>query len=112
MTEQAVLLSRQSAFPLLATPVVPLWSMLAVDGWMGILLSCLLGWWLLSLAILDIRHFLLPDALTLPLIPVGLAATLPIAIQRGATARHQLPFGTYLALAAWLVWLYGPVQLP
>lgn len=184
MTDQAILLTRQSAFPLLATPVVPLWAMLAADGWTGILLSCLLGWWLLCLAILDIRHFLLPDALTLPLIPAGLGATwltaptmlpdvtigaatgflsfwlirvgyyrlrrreglgfgdvklmaglgawlgwqslpsvvliaamaglvvtLPSALRRGALLL-RLPFGTYLAMGAWLVWLYGPVVLP
>lgn len=185
MTDQAVLLTRQSAFPLFATPLVPLWAMLAADGWSGIILSCLLGWWLLSLAILDIRHFILPDALTLPLIPAGLAVTwlispalladavigaaagfvsfwlvregyyrlrgreglgfgdvklmaglgawlgwqnlasvvliaavaglavmLPVVIRRNETIGLRLPFGAYLALGAWLVWLYGPVLQP
>ncbi|BAV64019.1 prepilin peptidase [Sphingobium cloacae] len=32
----------------------------------------LLGWWLLTLAVLDWRHFWLPDALTLPLTFLGL----------------------------------------
>jgi len=36
--------------------------------------SALLGWWLLLIAILDLEHQWLPDALTLPLIPLGLAA--------------------------------------
>ena len=185
MTEQAVLLTRQSAFPLFAAPIVPLWAMLAADGWTGILLSCLLGWWLLSLAILDIRHFILPDAMTLPLVPAGLigtwmmsptllsdailgavagfisfwlvresyyrlrgreglgfgdvklmaglgawlgwqslasvvliaaiaglAVTLPLALRRDQVAGLRLPFGAYLSLGAWLVWLYGPVTLP
>lgn len=184
MTEQAALLTRQSAFPLFAAPIVPLWAMLAADGWTGILLSCLLGWWLLSLAILDIRHFILPDALTLPLVPAGLiatwmmspallsdailgagagfisfwlvresyyrlrdreglgfgdvklmaglgawlgwqslasvvliaaiaglAVTLPLALRRDQVAGLRLPFGAYLSLGAWLVWLYGPVTL-
>ncbi len=35
--------------------------------------SCALGWCLLALAVIDARSFLLPDALTLPLIPAGLA---------------------------------------
>jgi leader peptidase (prepilin peptidase) / N-methyltransferase len=37
-------------------------------------LDCLLGWWLLTLAWIDVRHWLLPDALTLPLILAGLVA--------------------------------------
>jgi leader peptidase (prepilin peptidase)/N-methyltransferase len=37
--------------------------------------GCVLGWTLLALAWIDYRHMLLPDALTLPLILVGLAAT-------------------------------------
>lgn len=185
MTDQAILLTRQSAFPLFAAPLVPIWAMLAADGITGIVLSCVLGWWLLSLAILDIRHFILPDALTLPLVPAGLAITwltspdlladailgtvagfasfwlvretyyrlrgreglgfgdvklmaglgawlgwqslasvvliaaiaglvilLPLAMRREQVAGQRLPFGAYLALGAWLVWLYGPVTLP
>jgi leader peptidase (prepilin peptidase)/N-methyltransferase len=33
-----------------------------------------LGWWLLTIALLDLDHHWLPDALTLPLVPLGLAA--------------------------------------
>jgi leader peptidase (prepilin peptidase) / N-methyltransferase len=36
--------------------------------------SCALGWGLLALAVIDARHFLLPDLLTLPLIAGGLLA--------------------------------------
>jgi len=36
--------------------------------------TALLGWWLLLVAALDLEHHWLPDALTLPLIPLGLAA--------------------------------------
>ena len=44
------------------------------DAW----IDAALGWWLLALAWIDWRHMILPDALTLPLIPFGLlvAATL------------------------------------
>ena len=38
-------------------------------------LDCIFGWTLLALAWIDWDHMLLPDALTLPLIPAGLAAT-------------------------------------
>ena len=47
---------------------------LAVDGTSRVGLDCLLGWWLLALAWIDLRHRVLPDTLTLPLIAVGLAA--------------------------------------
>ena len=36
--------------------------------------TALLGWWLLLIAALDLEHQWLPDRLTLPLIPLGLAA--------------------------------------
>jgi leader peptidase (prepilin peptidase) / N-methyltransferase len=36
--------------------------------------TALLGWWLLLIAALDLEHHWLPDVLTLPLIPLGLAA--------------------------------------
>lgn len=37
-------------------------------------IGALLGWWLLLVAMLDLEHQWLPDRLTLPLIPLGLAA--------------------------------------
>jgi len=37
-------------------------------------ISALLGWWLLLIALLDLEQQWLPDRLTLPLIPLGLAA--------------------------------------
>jgi len=55
----------------LAAIAVPLWASLPEDApplWP----SALLGWALLALAAIDARHLLLPDALTLPLIPAGL----------------------------------------
>jgi leader peptidase (prepilin peptidase)/N-methyltransferase len=38
-------------------------------------ISCALGWTLLALAVIDYKYFLLPDFLTLPLIPFGLIVT-------------------------------------
>lgn len=38
------------------------------------LVTALLGWWLLLIAIIDLEHHWLPDWLTLPLLPLGLAA--------------------------------------
>ena len=47
---------------------------LVADSGQPIWLDCLLGWWLLALGWIDIRRWLLPDALTLPLVIAGLAA--------------------------------------
>jgi leader peptidase (prepilin peptidase)/N-methyltransferase len=41
-----------------------------VDAW----IDATLGWWLLALGWIDWRRLVLPDLLTLPLIPLGLAA--------------------------------------
>ena len=38
------------------------------------LVTALLGWWLLLIALLDLEHHWLPDLLTLPLIPLGFLA--------------------------------------
>jgi leader peptidase (prepilin peptidase) / N-methyltransferase len=43
-----------------------------LSGWL-LWVSLALGWTLLTLAAIDLRHYLLPDRLTLPLIPAGLA---------------------------------------
>lgn len=145
-----------------------------------------LGWCLLALGWIDLRRWILPDALTLPLLLAGLAAALlwgageildrsvgaacgylgmravafiyrrlrgreglgggdakllaaggawvgvtglPTVVFVGAVAalvavgilvlagrRMQrdtaLPFGPFLALGIWLVWLFGPLMLP
>jgi leader peptidase (prepilin peptidase)/N-methyltransferase len=45
-----------------------------IEGGQRAWLDCLLGWWLLALGWIDLRCWLLPDGLTLPLIIAGLAA--------------------------------------
>ena len=47
---------------------------LAIDGTSRVWLDCLFGWWLLALSWIDLRHWVLPDILTLPLIVAGLSA--------------------------------------
>ncbi|MCG8693587.1 MAG: A24 family peptidase [Minwuiales bacterium] len=57
----------------LAALAAAVWAAAVTSGWLTIL-SVVIGWWLLALAVIDWRHFLLPDLLTLPLIPMGLGA--------------------------------------
>lgn len=51
--------------------VIALISLLC-DDFPRVWLDCLLGWWLLALAWIDLRNWLLPDSLTLPLLVLGL----------------------------------------
>jgi leader peptidase (prepilin peptidase)/N-methyltransferase len=168
----------------LAALAVALSATLVLSGWL-LLASCALGWALLTLAAIDQRHFLLPDLLTLPLIPAGLVVAfaldpallgphvvgaiagfaafaliafayrrlrgreglglgdakllaaagawlgwqalpgvvtlaalcaLAVALARSIagdklSATTKIAFGSYLALAFWLVWLLGPPLL-
>jgi leader peptidase (prepilin peptidase)/N-methyltransferase len=67
---------------------VVLWAILVVDEG-ALMITVLLGWALLALAAMDLRSLFLSDALTLPLIPAGLAACLrlePDAIWEHALA--------------------------
>jgi leader peptidase (prepilin peptidase)/N-methyltransferase len=43
------------------------------DRGMGLWADCVLGWTLLALAWIDLRHMILPDVLTLPLVLAGLS---------------------------------------
>lgn len=171
-------------YPLIevAAVLIALWAAATVPAEL-LWISCGLGWILLTLATIDSRDLLLPDVLTLPLIPAGLAVSawtsaLPLAdhavgavagflfpaclrflyfrlrrreglglgdvkllaaagawvgwqglvgvVLIGSTAAlvgtlalavHQrqlerqrlIPFGPFLCLGLWIVWLYGPL---
>lgn len=170
----------------LAAIAVALWAAAVVPGGMILWLTCALGWTLLALAVIDWRHLILPDALTLPLLVAGLvfavcdegsrlvdhavgaaagltsfllvaycyrwlrareglglgdakllaaagawvtwiglpgvvvlaAATALAAVLARTVVGHgvelteRIPFGTYLCLGIWLVWLCGPLIVP
>lgn len=78
---------------------IALWAASEVEGWL-FWISCGLGWLLLALAAIDWRHMVLPDSLTLPLIPTGLAVA--FALDRAQSLQHLfgagLGFVTFLAL--------------
>jgi leader peptidase (prepilin peptidase)/N-methyltransferase len=58
----------------LAAIVVAASAVTVFSGWV-LWVSCLLGWTLIALAMIDYKYYLLPDFLTLPLVPLGLVAT-------------------------------------
>jgi leader peptidase (prepilin peptidase)/N-methyltransferase len=164
--------------------LVALWASASVSGW-PLLFSCVLGWLLLALAVMDARVYRLSDALTLPMLVLGVLAAAvtdwqhvldhalgaiagfgslfllarvytayrrreglglgdaklfaaggawvgwqglaPAALIAGVAAivavlaaralgRHvdsttRIPFGTFLAIGIWIVWLYVPLRL-
>ncbi len=71
----------------------------SVDGGERAWLDCLLGWWLLALGWIDLRSWLLPDALTLPLVLAGLAAAIAFDPE-GLTDRAVGAIAGYLGLRA------------
>ena len=75
----------------------------ALGGEDGLLLweGCALGWTLLALAWIDWRHFVLPDALTLPLLVAGLGA----AVAEGRAMALDSALGAALGYGG--LWLVG-----
>jgi leader peptidase (prepilin peptidase)/N-methyltransferase len=51
---------------------IALWAATVASGWV-LWASCAFGWTLLALALIDRTFFVLPDMLTMPLVPAGLA---------------------------------------
>lgn len=86
-------------FAELAAIVVAVWAVLVAHSEVEAMFSCLLGWLLLPLALIDWRHHLLPNALTLALLFTGLFAT--AVVDWPAIVEHVL------AAAAGFVLLYG-----
>ena len=54
----------------LASLLVAAWSLAVVPGWLA-WPTAILGWTLLTIAAIDLRHLVIPDELTLPLVPFG-----------------------------------------
>ena len=91
----------------LAAVGVVLWAAAATSGWV-LWASCALGWTLLALAAIDLRALLLPDALTLPLVPAGLAAAW--LIDPGLLPHHVLGAALGFAVFAAVGWLYSRLR--
>jgi leader peptidase (prepilin peptidase) / N-methyltransferase len=88
----------------LAAIAVALWAAAVADGPLLLWATCALGWGLLALFVIDLRHHLLPDALTAPLAALGLLVT--GLIDRAAVLSHLLGvvlgYGAFVSIA----WAY------
>lgn len=85
----------------------------AASATSGLLLwaSCILGWTLLALTLIDARHKLLPDVLTLPLAAAGLAFGL--AIDPGESLDRVIGagagYGSFAAIG-WAYWRWRGIE--
>jgi leader peptidase (prepilin peptidase)/N-methyltransferase len=91
----------------LAALAVALSAVTVVAGWV-LWASLALGWTLLALAAIDVRHHLLPDVLTLPLILAGLAVAW--LIEPARLADHVIGAAAGLFGFALIAWLYRRVR--
>ncbi len=87
----------------LGAVVIAAWAATVSAGAM-LWITCLLGWSLITLAAIDWRDGILPDALTLPLIPLGLAAA--FFVDPTSVAAHALGAIAGFTSFALLRWLY------
>ncbi len=85
---------------------VALWSVLVVPGWLA-WASAGLGWTLLALAAIDHRHMIVPDALSLPLIPAGLAVA--ALTPAGGSVHHLAGVAAGAASLGAVAWAYQRV---
>jgi len=92
-------------YPLLeiASVFVVLWAALVVNA-DALVVTVIFGWALLALAVMDLRSMFLADALTLPLIPAGLAVCL--WLEPDAIWTHMAGAAAGAALLAALSWIY------
>ena len=74
------------------------------------LLCCTLGWTMLAIAAVDCRRFIIPDRLSLPAVPAGLAAAMLVPHDRMA---HEAVVENLIAAAAasLALWLLRAVYL-
>lgn len=68
--------TRRYALMALSGAAVGVWAGVAQPAWPDAVVTALLGWQLLLIAVIDAEHFRLPDQLTLPLLVTGGLAAL------------------------------------
>lgn len=91
----------------LAALAVALWAIYTVPGWQG-WVTCGLGWCLLTLSVIDLRHQVLPDILTLPLGMGGIATAWAVSPAMLADSASGAVIGF---VAAWsLAGLYRRIR--
>ncbi len=88
----------------LAALAIAIWAFATLDGWL-LWATCVLGWTLLGLAVLDHYNMILPDALTLPLLIVGLGVA--VLIDPAKLPAHGIGVIVGYFAFAGIGWLYA-----
>lgn len=91
----------------LAATALAIWAAFIVSGWV-FSATCVLGWMLVALAAIDQRQFVLPDELTLPLIPLGLLVSGLIASEN--LLPHSIGTAAGFLVFAAVAWAYGRLR--
>lgn len=91
----------------LAAIGVAIWSASATSGWI-LWVTCLFGWALLALAVIDFKYYLLPDFLTLPLIPAGIFVAW--RLDPSAILDHVIGAAGGLIFILGLRWIYQALR--
>ena len=91
----------------LAALGIAVWVLAVLPGWLA-WAGAGLGWVLLTLAVIDARHTLLPDVLTLPLIPAGLLVAWAVAPPQ--VVDHAIGAVAGFAVFAAIAWAYRRVR--
>ena len=100
-------LSIRYPFIELAALAIAAWSLAVVPGWLA-WVTAGLGWSLLVLALIDLDHLILPNEITLPLIPAGLA--LVWVLDPARLPHHAAAAVAGFAFVALLRWVYGRLR--
>jgi leader peptidase (prepilin peptidase)/N-methyltransferase len=98
----------------LAALAAAAWALAVMPGWAALGVAAL-GWALIVLAAIDLRHYLLPDILTLPLLLLGLMIAALAAIDPGlrwrvAAADAALGAAAGFASLALIGWAYKALR--
>lgn len=97
---------RYPAFEIAALGIAG-WSLAVAPGWLA-WVSAGLGWSLLVLAVIDLDHLILPNEITLPLVPAGLAVAW--AVDPARLPHHAgAAVGGFLFVVV-LRWAYGRLR--
>jgi leader peptidase (prepilin peptidase)/N-methyltransferase len=90
-----------------AAVLVALSAVTVLSGWL-LYVSVVLGWALLTLALIDYRHLILPDGLTLPLIPAGLGVAYLVAPEQMHV--HVIGMAAGLLVFLTIAWTYRSLR--
>ena len=91
----------------LAALGIALWSLAVAPGWLA-WASAGLGWSLLALALIDLEHLILPNEITLPLIPAGLAVAW--VLEPARVVHHAGAAVAGFLFVVILRWAYGRLR--